>query len=115
MDHEWLAKLSIFELLLRGDGDIIHQLRNAWGGPDSFLGKIVWQAFEYLAAGVIRSALSQLKDEQNEIAAATSELLSEILACLIASIDRYIKLKDVKLGRESNSMLWNSNEEIKDN
>ena len=35
-DHELLDRLEIFDALLKGNGDLVHPLRSAWGGEDSF-------------------------------------------------------------------------------
>ena len=63
-DHDWLAKLGIFDVLLRGDGEIMHPLRTAWGRDNSqlkitaskninlSLPSYLWQAFQFIVSGI---------------------------------------------------------------
>ena len=69
-DHDWLAKLGIFDVMLRGDGEIMHPLRTAWGrdnsqlkiiaGKDSnlCLPSYLWQTFLFIVSGVTNTALN---------------------------------------------------------
>ena len=83
----------------------MHPLRSEWGRDCSlfniqvkkshelYLPSFLWQAFQYLAYGIIKIAV----DFKNEdVPEATHRLLGEICATLYANVERYIKMKPLE-------------------